>query len=371
MIRASWIVGFLASPVLAAGVTDPTPPARGGAAARCWVVGTIAVTWSAPDGAGATVTATSDGTAPREVKLPAGRRQWYDTGLPPGVTRTYAVRLDDGTKLGPVVCANRPDLLLDGGLEGHPPGPLTTTADFHRAYLPAWWEVVEGARPGGPGKRLIRIRQDRDPGQAGAAEPDPRTIQAPRRDGLHSELLMVDPRASYRIGGWGRGVLGSRVSMSYCLFTADLKPAGGRPVVYNRVPVVANEADGWTKFEVRLDSLPKDTAFVQLWALSFESRNLVWFDDLELVDTRCERLAALDAEQVLTQVAGLAAAAGSAKLAAESAKLSERIRALRQAVAAPGEAPLGEWLAKVEELDRALAGLDDLAWDLRILGLAR
>jgi hypothetical protein len=353
-MKPGFVSGMMWSIVLSASLLsaqEPTP-ARVGLTARCYYPGTIVLTWHADEAVGATVLRRlDDGNEEELARIEAGVRHYYDVGVAAGQVLTYRVRLDDGAELGPVPVANSSEMLIGGDLEGEALGPATATLAFHRAYGEPWWEVVEEARPGSPGSRSVRIR---------AGKP-------PRRDGLHSRLLPVDPRATYRQSGWARVLPDSNARLGRQLLTADLKPAGGRIVPYSYAPVFLEEDGGWQHFEQQLDGLPEDTAYIQVWALAFETRNAVWYDDLSLVDERAERLAAFDSQATLTELEGLALAPEHREQAAE---LRREVDRLETALGSPREMAVPEYLNLVAELDALVQGISDLTWDLKILSLA-
>ncbi len=330
---------------------EPTP-ARVGLTARCYYPGTIVLTWHADEAVGAAILRRlNDGNEEEVARVEPGTRHFYDVGLEAGQVLTYRIRLDDGTELGPVPVANSSEMLIGGELESQPLGPATETLAFHRAYGEPWWEIVEEARPDSSGSRSVRIR---------AGKP-------PRRDGLHSRLLPVDPRATYRQSGWAQVLEGSNARLGRQLLTADLKPAGGRIVPYSYAPVFLEEDGGWQYFEQRLDDLPEDAAYTQVWALAFETRSAVWYDDLSLVDERAERLAAFDSHAALAELERLARGPEHREQAAE---LRREVDRLETALASPSEMAVSEYLDAVDELDRLVQRISDLTWDLKILSLA-
>jgi len=296
-----------------------------------------------------------DGRTRELAVAPPGADLFYDVGVAPGVVHQYRVKLAGGKELGPVWGASSAEMLLGGDFEGQSAGSLESTLMFHRAYGPPWWEIEPDARSGGEGRFLLRVRH---------GEP-------PRRDGLHSRLLPVDPCATYRQTGW---TLTSEVRGRWIgrqTLTNDLKPAGGRIVAYTYAPVVDEKEDGWLYSEERLDKLPKDAAYVQVWALAFNVRADVRFDDLSLIDERVERLAAFDSKQRLAELQQLAAKAGDQALAQEAVKISREISELETELRSPQQLSLSEYLDRVRKLDGAVRQASDLTWDLKILGLAK
>ena len=334
---------------------DPTPP-QAGLTARCYFPGTIVLQWSAADGDAATILRTSQDGVERELaRVPAGAALYYDLGLDANTRYQYRVELDSGNLLGPITAANSTEMLLGGTFDREPVGETKHTLAFHRAYGPPWWEIVERARPGSAGRQSIKVRHGRPP----------------RRDGLHSRLYPVDPRATYRQSGWRRVLTGSNAGIGRQLLNRELKPAGGRIVAYGYAPVVLEKPDGWEYVEQRLTKLPSDTAFLQVWALAFNSENTVWFDDLSLVDERVERLAAFDPQRQLAALDRLAANIDDASIQDEARQLASTVQATQTKLQAPQSLPLPTYLKLVAKLDQAARRVADLTWDLKILSLAK
>ena len=127
----------------------------------------------------------------------------------------------------------------------------------------------------------------------------------------------------------------------------------------------------WQLSEQRLTALPADTAYLQVWALAFNARHDVCFDDLELVDERAERLFAFRPDRALPELASLADKVGDAQLRTEAAALATRARDLLASVRQPADASVQAYLAHVHELDDVVRRIDDMIWDLKILGLAK
>ena len=334
---------------------DPTAP-RAALTARCYYPGTIVLRWPAAKDESAAVFRA--GPADAETKIadvPPGGDMHYDVGLSPGGRFRYRVAIGGGKGHGPVCCRNSAELLSGGGFEAEALGPLRQTADFHRAYGDPWWEVVERARPDSAGTRSLRIRHG----------------QPPRRDGLHSELIPVDPAAPLRQTGWLRA--GERASgrLGRQLLTSDLSPAGGRIVSYSYAPVFREAEDGWLFVQQRLDSLPADTAYAQVWALAFETREDVWFDDLSLVDERVERLQNFEAGEHVTTLLALADHTQDHELQTEARDIATTVRTMRTTLEAPQGMPLAGYLEAVGCLDAAVRRIEELTWDLRMLELAR
>ena len=331
---------------------EPTP-ARVGVTARCYYPGTIVLEWHADEDDAATLFRQLDGEDEEELaQVAAGVRHYYDVGLEPDSRLLYRVELDDGTELGPVPVASSAEMLVGGDVEEPGLGSATQTLAFHRAYGEPRWEIVETPRPGSTGKRSVRIR---------AGKP-------PRRDGLHSRLLAVDPRATCRQSGWAREMPGSNARVGRQLLTRDLKAAGGRIVPYGYASVVREEADGWQYYEQRLAGLPDDAAYIQVWALAFETRNDVWYDDLSLVDERTERLAAFDSDKALPELAALAQ---GSEMAEDVAPLRADVQRLETALASPDGMAVAEYLDLVAELDAVVQRIEELTWDLKIMSLAK
>ena len=334
---------------------DPTPVAVG-LTARCYFPGTIVLTWPTSEGRAAVLYRQADDADEHELAtVPAGVGHYYDVGLKPEGVFRYRVKLSDGRSLGPVPAANSPEMLVGGDFEGDALGPAKTTVAFHRAYGEPWWEIVDMRRPGGAGRCAVKIRHGKPP----------------RRDGLHSRLLPVDPRGSYRQSGWYRTLSGSRGRIGRKLVNRDLKPAGGRIVAYSYAGTVSESEDGWQYVEQRLASLPKDSAYLQVWALAFESRNSVWYDDLSLVDERVERLARFDAQKELPALAALASKTGDSAAPEEVKQLCASITEWEAKLRSPEALPLRDYLDLVGKLDGAVRRAADLKWDLKILSLAK
>ena len=338
-----------------ASTQEPTAP-QVGLTARCYFPGTIVLRWPAAAGQTATILRASPDGVERELgRVSKGAALYYDVGLAPGARYQYRVKLDTDRVLGPVTAANSAEMLIGGTLEGEPLGETRRTLAFHRAYGPAWWEIVERARPGSTGRQSIKVRHGRPP----------------RRDGLHSRLYPVDPRATYRQTGWRRVLTGSNAGIGRQLLNRELKPAGGRIVAYGYAPVVLEKPGGWQYIEQRLTKLPSDTAFVEVWALAFNSQNTVWFDDLSLVDERVERLAKFDSRQQLAALDQLAAAIGDSSLRDEARELTSTVQTTQTKLRAPQNLPLPKYLKLVAKLDKAAQRVVDLTWDLKILSLAK
>ncbi len=177
----------------AAGQPDPVP-ASVGPAARCYLPGTIVLVWPPFGDCEVTILRAPAGGEPTEIaRVTLGTGHYLDAGLAPLARYEYTVRPAKGDALGPVPASNSPEMLVGGDFEGLEPGETTSTPMFHRAYGPPWWDVVELARPGGEGKLALKIRHG----------------TPPRRDGLHSRLLPVDPRGAYRQTGWQRVLPGA------------------------------------------------------------------------------------------------------------------------------------------------------------------
>jgi len=296
------------------------------------------------------------GGEPTEIaRVTLGTGHYLDAGLAPLARYEYTVRPAKGDALGPVPASNSPEMLVGGDFEGLEPGETTSTPMFHRAYGPPWWDVVELARPGGEGKLALKIRHG----------------TPPRRDGLHSRLLPVDPRGAYRQTGWQRVLPGGSGRIGRQILTRDMKAAGGRIVPYSYAPVLTEEPEGWEYYEQRLSALPKDAAYLQVWALAFNTGNTIWFDDLSLIDETTERLFGFDADRQLPELIAPANKIGDAEMLAEAGKLAETIKRLDAELASPRETALEAYLDGVYELNAAIQRAKDLAWDLRILGLAK
>ncbi len=150
-----------------------------------------------------------------------------------------------------------------------------------------------------------------------------------------------------------------------------MKAAGGRIVPYSYAPVLTEEPEGWEYYEQRLSALPKDAAYLQVWALAFNTGNTIWFDDLSLIDETTERLFGFDADRQLPELIAPANKIGDAEMLAEAGKLAETIKRLDAELASPRETALEAYLDGVYELNAAIQRAKDLAWDLRILGLAK
>ena len=345
---------FGAWPVLAS-AQDPAPP-QVGLTARRYFPGTIVLQWPPTDGQAATILRISQDGAEREVDRVSDRAAlYYDVGLDPNTRHQYRVRLGTDRVLGPITAANSAEILIGGDIEGEPLGETKRTLAFHRAYGPPWWEIVERARPGSVGRLSIKVRHGRPP----------------RRDGLHSHLYPVDPRATYRQSGWRRVLTGSNAGIGRRLLNRELKPAGGRIVAYGYAPVVLEKPDGWQYIEQRLTKLPTDTAFMQIWALAFNSQNTVWYDDLSLVDERVERLAKFDAQRQLAALDQLAIALGDATIRGEARQLASTVQTAQAKLQAPQSLPLPKYLKLIAKLDKAAQRVVDLTWDLKILSLAK
>ena len=334
---------------------DPTPP-RAGLTARCYYPGTIVLRWPAAGDSSMAVYRTGHGAAEERIAdVPPGSDTHYDMGLPSGGRFRYRVETSGGKEHGSVLCGNSAELLLGGGFETDPLGPLRETADFHRAYGEPWWEVVERPRPGADGARSLRIRHG----------------QPPRRDGLHSRLIPLDPAATLRQSGWllagehASGRLGRQV------LTSSLSPAGGRIVPYSYAPVFREAEGGWLFVQQRLDRLPEDAAYVQVWALAFETRADVCFDDLSLVDERVERLEAFGAGDQLKALLALADQAEDRELRADARRVAASIGAIRAKLESPHGMPLAAYLEAVGRLASAVNKVEGMTWDLRMLELAR
>jgi len=304
----------------------------------------------------ATVLRTSRDGAERELaRISDSTALHYDIGLEADLRYEYRVKLGSDRVLGPVTAASSAEVLIGGTFEGEPLGETKRTLAFHRAYGPPWWEIAERARPGSTGRRSIKVRHGRPP----------------RRDGLHSRLYPVDPRATYRQTGWRRVLTGSNASIGRQLLNRELKPAGGRIVAYGYAPAVLEKPDGWQYIEQRLTKLPNDTAFLQVWALAFNSQNTVWFDDLSLVDERVERLAAFDSQRQLAALEQLAAGVGDASIQGESRKLVATVQTTQAKLRTPQNLPLPKYLKLVAKLDKAVQRVAEMTWDLKILSLAK
>jgi len=227
---------------------DPALP-QVGLTARCYFPGTIVLQWPTSDGQTVTVLRTPQGGVERELaRVPSDVGLYYDVGLAADERYQYRVKRDRGGVLGPVTASNSAEMLIGGTFEEEPLGETKRTLTFHRAYGPPWWEIVARARPGSRGRQSIKVRHGRPP----------------RRDGLHSSLYPVDPRATYRQSGWRRVLAGSNANIGRQLLNRELKPAGGRIVAYGYAPVVSEKPDGWQYVEQRLTKLPKDSAFMQV-----------------------------------------------------------------------------------------------------------
>lgn len=335
---------------------EPMTP-KVGLTARCYYPGTIVLRWSVtPDSGPGTVQRKAPGATWQELaQIKPGTDTYYDCALEADAVFCYRVALDNDRELGPVACANAAEMLVEGDFEAVPIGKLEATITFHRAYGEPWWEITAGRRPGGAGARLLRIRH---------GEP-------PRRDGVHSCLFAVDPTSTYRQTGWARspGRSGRRIGRQ--LLTADMQPAGGRIVAYGYAPVTFEKADSWDYYEQRLTNLPKDTAFLQVWALAFNARADVTFDDLSIIDERTERFMAFNPERKLARLGELVRESTDPALKQEANRIASTVGTLQKTLATPNGMPLADYLKGMRELNTAILRITDLIWDLRILGLAK
>ena len=334
---------------------DPTPPTVG-LTTRCYYPGTVVVRWPADSGDNVRLKRTGpDGRTVQIGALADALCMFYDTEVQPGVVYHYRLVCATGRELGPVPGASSAEMLTGGDFEDLPEGVLTSTTAFHKAYGPPWWEVIAGCRPEGSGAGCMRVRHG----------------SPPRRDGLHSRLMPVDPTSVIRQSGWVRTVGMPGGSVGRQLLTAQMKPAGGRIVAYSYAPDVREEPGGWRYVEARLASMPGDTEYIQCWALAYNAPVDVVFDDLSLIDERTERLEGFDAEAQLADLVQLAARAGDAQLREQAGRLQALVRELQTALAAPSGTPLPDYLAQVEKLDDVVREVTDLTWDLRMLSLAK
>ncbi len=354
-LLAARTLGAAFALVCAAAPGQDVQPAQVGLSARCYYPGQIVLQWPPAAGEAAVLRAPLGGEE-REIGRAAGDAGvYYDVEPPAGAAFLYRVRLADGRVLGPAPAANSAEMLVGGDFETDALGSANQTLAFHRAYGPPRWRVERGTRPGGDGRRLLRILAGR----------------APRPDGLHSRLFPIQPEVTYRQSGWRKKLKGSNAAIGRRLLNARLKPAGGRIVAYSYAPVRMEKPGGWQYCEQRLARLPKDAAFLQVWALAFKSRGDVWFDDLSLIDERVERLARFDSKTALPRLAALAAQVGDAALTKRVDSVRRRIPQLEARLRAPRDMPLKEYLAAVAALDREVRRAQNLAWDLKILLLAR
>jgi hypothetical protein len=334
---------------------EPVPP-QVGLGVRCYYPGTVVLTCPAPERSAAHVWRQEPGGAAAEIgSLAPGSGLYYDTNVVRGRVYQYRVRFDAGRELGPVPGADSAEMLHGGDFEEQPAGTLQRTLLIHQAYGEPWWEIVKTSRPGGTGGAALRIRHGKPP----------------RRDGLHSLLLPIDAGGTYRQSGWVCSEDGVAGALGRQILTIDNAPAGGRIVAYSYAPTVRESAHGWRYCEQRLRDLPKDAAYLQVWALAFNVRVDITFDDLSLVDGRTERLAAFDSAARLVELAELAGKAADQTLQAEAQQIVQQINGLEAELRTPDGTALGDYLARVARLDQAVQRAQDLIWDLKILALAR
>lgn len=333
-------------------------PAPSSGRAQCLLIGAIGVRWRPVEGATGYIVYRSNEDERWSKLAETSAAEYVDrTELERDRAYFYAVSARQGDDesdrrvLG--MALNGANLVAGGDFEVEPIGGKTARCFASISNGQGRMEIVEGSRPGGAGTKILKVTGD-------ATEPIIR---------LHTPHYWALPGAEYRVLAWCKAEAQGAARLGGQVLNAEGKKSAHRRVAYFQSRTIEEGAEGWELMKGNVDTLPKDAATIQLWALAWKTRGVGYFDDLQIIDQRIVELAEYDLEAAIRDVREALPKVTSADELVARGEAALREGETLRAKVADTKLGIDELLEASRELARAQKQLEDVRWDLKILGL--